>query len=109
LFTAILMKMGHSVVAATNGREALSALEKTAVDVALMDVQMPEMDGIQATAAIRASERSGTRRLPIIAMTAHAMRGDCERFLKSGMDGYISKPINTAELSQCLGRIEPRP
>ena len=105
LFTALLMKMGHSVVAAGNGLEALAALDRIAVDIALMDIQMPEMDGLQATAAIRARERSGTGRLPIIAMTAHAMRGDCERFLEAGMDGYIAKPINAAELFQCLEQV----
>ena len=109
LFTNVLMKMGHSVVSAVNGKEALSTLERTAVDVVLMDVQMPEMDGLQATAAIRAGERSGSRHLPIIAMTAHAMRGDCERFLEAGMDGYISKPIDTKALFQCLEKVVPKP
>jgi signal transduction histidine kinase/ActR/RegA family two-component response regulator len=107
LFTNLLKKMGHSVVSAVNGREALSTLQRTAVDVVLMDVQMPEMDGLQATAAIRAGERSGARRLPIIAMTAHAMRGDCERFLRAGMDGYVSKPIDTAALIRCLEKVVP--
>jgi len=105
LFTKVLKKMGHSVVTAVNGIDALATLERTEVDVALMDVQMPEMDGIQATAAIRAGERSSGRHLPIIAMTAHAMRGDCERFLQAGMDGYISKPIDTAALVRCLDRV----
>ena len=105
LFTNVLKKLGHSVVTAVNGRDALDTLQRTEVDVALMDVQMPEMDGIQATAAIRAGERSGSRHLPIVAMTAHAMRGDCERFLRAGMDGYISKPIDTAALIQCLERV----
>jgi len=107
LFTNVLKKMGHSVVSAVNGKDALAALQRTAVDVVLMDVQMPEMDGLQATAAIRASERPGARRLPIIAMTAHAMRGDCERFLQAGMDGYISKPIDTKALFQCLEKAVP--
>jgi signal transduction histidine kinase/ActR/RegA family two-component response regulator len=105
LFTRVLTKMGYAVVPACNGKEALATLQKTEVDVALMDIQMPEMDGLQATAAIRARERSGTRRLPVIAMTAHAMRGDCERFLQAGMDGYISKPIDAAALSQCLQKV----
>jgi signal transduction histidine kinase/ActR/RegA family two-component response regulator len=109
LFTNILKKMGHSVVSAVNGKEALAVLQRTEVDAVLMDVQMPEMDGIQATAAIRAGERSGTRHLPIIAMTAHAMRGDCERFLQAGMDAYISKPIDTAALIRCLERFAPQP
>jgi signal transduction histidine kinase/ActR/RegA family two-component response regulator len=114
LFTAMLSKMGHSVVAAGNGREALSVLEQTgteraAPDLALMDIQMPEMDGLQATAAIRAREHSSTRHLPIIAMTAHAMRGDRERFLQAGMDGYISKPVDAAELFRCLEALAPKP
>jgi CheY-like chemotaxis protein len=107
LFTRVLVKLGHSVVTAGNGKEALASLERTEVDAVLMDVQMPEMDGIQATAAIRAGERPGARHLPIIAMTAHAMRGDCERFLKAGMDGYISKPIDTAALIRCLDGVSP--
>jgi len=108
LFTNVLKKMGHSVVSAGNGLEALATLQRAEVDVALMDIQMPEMDGVQATAAIRAGELPGSRRLPIIAMTAHAMRGDCERFLQAGMDGYISKPIDTQSLLQCLEKVVPR-
>jgi len=109
LFTKVLKKMGHSVVTAVNGKDALATLERTKVDVALMDVQMPEMDGIQATAAIRAGERSSGHHLPIIAITAHAMRGDCERFLQAGMDGYISKPIDTAALIRCLEMVAHHP
>jgi len=109
LFTNVLKKMGHSVVTAVNGKDALATLQRTEVDAVLMDVQMPEMDGLQATAAIRAGERSGSRHLPIIAMTAHAMRGDCERFLQAGMDGYISKPIDTAALIRCLDRVAAAP
>jgi len=86
------------VVVAANGREALRALEREQFDMLLMDVQMPEMDGVATTASIRHKERQTIMRLPIIAMTAHAMRGDRERCLQAGMDGYISKPIRADEL-----------
>jgi PAS domain S-box-containing protein len=105
----LLQKRGHQVVVAGNGKEALAALEKQPFDVVLMDVQMPEMGGFEATAAIRQKEhqdRSGTprprRHLPVIAMTAHAMKGDRERCLEAGMDGYISKPIQATELYSAL-------
>lgn len=100
--TRILEKRAHSVIVATNGKDAVSLLEHTSVDLVLMDVQMPVMDGIQATILIREKERGGAARLPIIAMTAYAMRGDRERCLAAGMDGYLSKPINPAQLFQCL-------
>jgi two-component system sensor histidine kinase/response regulator len=99
----ILSNEGHSVEVAGNGREALAALERGPFDVLLMDVQMPEMDGFEATAAIRARERFTGARLPIVAMTAHAMAGDEERCLAAGMDGYVAKPVRKAEL---LGSIE---
>ena len=85
-----------------NGREALAALDRENFDVVLMDVQMPEMDGFDATAAIRAREQDTGRHLPIIAMTAHAMQGDRERCLAAGMDGYIAKPIQARELIDLL-------
>ena len=97
-------KKGHRVTIAGNGREALAALAKENFDVVLMDVQMPEMDGFEATAAIRARERETGSHLPIIAMTAYAMLGDQERCLKAGMDGYISKPLNFQELKDQLQR-----
>ena len=87
---------------AADGREALTAIEREEFDVVLMDVQMPEMDGLEATAAIRAKERNTSRHVPIIAMTAHAMRGDRERCLDQGMDGYISKPIVPRELLESI-------
>jgi CheY-like chemotaxis protein len=102
-------KAGHSVVVANNGREALEAWERERYDVVLMDVQMPEMDGLQATARIRSleEERRATHRTPIIAMTANAMKGDRERCLDAGMDGYISKPVKRetmfAEIARVLG------
>jgi two-component system sensor histidine kinase/response regulator len=98
LAVRLLEKRGYVVTVAADGRAALAALEKQSYDLILMDVQMPEMDGFQATAAIRASEESGGRRIPILAMTAHALKGDQERCIAAGMDGYVSKPIRTADL-----------
>ena len=105
LAVALLSGEGHEVVVANNGREAVAAVETGKFDVVLMDVQMPEMDGLEATAIIRRNEAArgsqGTReapRLPIIAMTAHALAGDRERCIDAGMDGYTSKPINADEL-----------
>jgi len=89
---------GHTVVVAGDGREALEALARQSFDVVLMDVQMPEMDGFEATAALRAGEEGTGRHTPVIALTAHAMKGDRERCLEAGMDGYIPKPIQPAEL-----------
>jgi signal transduction histidine kinase/CheY-like chemotaxis protein len=104
LAVRLLEKRGYIVSTAGNGREALTALEKQDFDVVLMDVQMPEMDGFEATAAIRQSERSTPRRIPIIAMTAHALKGDEERCVLAGMDAYISKPIRTNELFATIER-----
>ena len=94
----LLSKRGHEMTVANNGREALAAIERGAFDVVLMDVQMPEMGGLEATAAIRARERESGGHLRIVAMTAHAMNGDRERCLSAGMDGYLSKPIDPAML-----------
>jgi PAS domain S-box-containing protein len=97
----VLEKRGHTVVIVGNGREALAALDgpgQGAFDLILMDVQMPDMDGFEATAIIRARDRSSGTHLPIIAMTAHAMKGDEERCLAAGMDGYVSKPIQVERL-----------
>ena len=109
-----LTKEGHQVFVANNGQEAVAALESQAFDLVLMDVQMPEMDGLEATAAIRQGEKATGRRIPIIALTAHAMKGDRERFLTAGMDGYVAKPLRQAELwkviAQCLSpRAEDAP
>ena len=84
---------------------ALAELERARFDVVLMDVQMPLMDGVEATAAIRKEERSTGQHIPIIAMTAHAMLGDRQRFLASGMDGYVSKPIHTQELFTAIENV----
>ena len=100
----LLQKQGHTVVVATNGVEAVAALEREPFDLVLMDVQMPEMDGFEATAHIRRAEEGTGRHLPILAMTAHAMKGDRERCLLAGMDGYISKPIQPQELFQAIDR-----
>jgi two-component system sensor histidine kinase/response regulator len=109
----LLEKAGHNVVLAANGREVLDALGQVrppGFDLVLMDIQMPEMDGVEATTAIRDGEKSSGKHLPIVAMTANAMRGDRERYLDGGMDGYISKPINSrglfAEIKRCLAGIK---
>jgi len=112
LATRLLEKRGHRVAVATNGREALDALENESYDLIFMDVQMPEIDGIEATVAIREREKANGNHQPIIALTAHAMKGDEERCLNAGMDGYLSKPIRPQELDEILEkyvarRIEP--
>jgi signal transduction histidine kinase/CheY-like chemotaxis protein len=98
----ILQKHGHRVTVAGNGREAMEALLRDRFDAVLMDVQMPEMNGFEATAAIRRSERGTNRHVPIIAMTAHAMKGDREECLEAGMDAYLTKPIRVQELLEAL-------
>jgi len=90
----LLKRRGHRVTVASNGREALAALEREAFDLVLMDVQMPEMGGLEATVAIRERERTSGGHIRIVAMTAHAMNGDRERCLAAGMDGYLSKPVD---------------
>jgi signal transduction histidine kinase/DNA-binding response OmpR family regulator len=102
LATRLLEKRGHRVTIAANGREALEALEKESYDLVLMDLQMPEMDGFEATAAIRAKERNSGKHQMVIALTAHAMKGDRERCLAAGMDSYLSKPIRPQELDDVL-------
>ena len=102
-----LRKWGHSVVVAGNGREALERLEKEAFDLILMDVQMPEMGGLETTAVIREKEQGGAGHVPILAMTAHALKGDRERCLAVGMDGYISKPIRPQEMFRAIENLNP--
>jgi two-component system, sensor histidine kinase and response regulator len=113
LATRLLEKHGHEAVVANNGLEALAALDRESFDLVLMDVQMPEMGGFEAAAAIRLREASrggyspDRRHIPIIAMTAHAMQGDRERCLRAGMDYYVSKPVRAEELFGVIDRILP--
>ena len=100
----ILERLGHKVQVADNGKEAIR-LAQEHFDVILMDVQMPEMDGLEATTAIRVAEAGTGRHVPIVAMTAHAMKGDKERCLSAGMDGYLSKPIRIDELRQAMSAV----
>ena len=104
----LLELAGHHVVVAGNGHEALAALENQPFDVVLMHVQMPEMDGLEATAAIRAREKTTGKHIPIIAMTAHAMKGDREMCMTAGMDGYLSKPILAESLYEALDALVPQ-
>jgi signal transduction histidine kinase/DNA-binding response OmpR family regulator len=105
----LLQKRGYEVVLAGSGREVLAALEKQTFDLILMDVQMPEMDGFEATAAIREKEKATGTHVPIVAMTAHAMAGDRERCLAAGMDNYVSKPIRSQELFAAIAGFAPAP
>jgi signal transduction histidine kinase/CheY-like chemotaxis protein/ligand-binding sensor domain-containing protein len=97
-----LKKMGHTLVIAENGREALTKLSQESFDLVLMDVQMPELDGITATQLIREEEKSTGLHIPIVAMTAHAMTGDRERCKAAGMDGYVSKPVKASDLEAAI-------
>jgi CheY-like chemotaxis protein/HPt (histidine-containing phosphotransfer) domain-containing protein len=112
LVTKLLEKRGHKVVAVENGRAAVQAFDAErsgAFDVLLLDVQMPEMSGFEATQAIRDRERLTGAHVPIVALTAHAMHGDRERCLAAGMDAYLSKPIETAELIATVERFSAKP
>ncbi len=107
LATRLLEKRGHRVVMTANGREALAALEKESFDLVLMDVQMPEMGGLEATTVLREREKrkgDGIHQ-PVIALTAHAMKGDQERCQVAGMDGYLAKPIRPQELGGDPGNL----
>jgi two-component system, sensor histidine kinase len=101
----LLARLGHHVALAGNGREALEAMARERFDAVLMDVQMPEITGLEAAEAIRRSEAGSGRRVPIVALTAHAMKGDRERCIASGMDGYLAKPIRASELAGVLSGI----
>jgi two-component system sensor histidine kinase/response regulator len=105
LVVRLLEKQGHTTFVTNTGREALAALTQHAVDVVLMDVQMPDMDGLEATTHIRAQERSTGAHVPIIALTAYAMKGDRERCLAAGMDGYLAKPIHAQDLWAAIVRV----
>jgi two-component system sensor histidine kinase/response regulator len=106
LTVRLLEKRGHRVIVVGNGRDALEALDKESFDLVLMDVQMPEMDGLAATAALRKKEKEtgDGQRQTVIALTAHAMRGDYERCIAAGMDGYLTKPIRPQELDEMLAK-----
>ena len=108
LATRLLEKDGHTVTVVGNGRLAVDATLETTFDLALIDIQMPVMDGVQATKEIREIERSSGDHLPIIALTAHAMKGDREHFLSSGMDEYVSKPINIEGLNSAIEHVVVR-
>ena len=106
----ILQRLGHHVVVAADGHAALAMLERLgrgAFDLVLMDLQMPVMGGLEATAAIRDAERASGTHLPIVALTAHAMHGDRERYLEAGMDGYVTKPIDGVELTRVIDQLVP--
>jgi CheY-like chemotaxis protein/HPt (histidine-containing phosphotransfer) domain-containing protein len=113
LVCGLLVRQGHRVTAVGNGREAMAAVETGRFDLLLLDVQMPEIDGLQVAAAIRGREQQNGGHLPIIAMTAHAMPGDREACLRAGMDGYVSKPIRLRALVEsidaALSRNKPAP
>ena len=100
----LLEKRGHHVTVVGNGREAVKTMEKRSFDLVLMDVQMPEMDGLDATRLLRERERSTSTRQAVVAMTALVMKGDQERCMAAGMDGYLTKPIRTQELDEVLDR-----
>ena len=108
LLERMLQRRGHSVVMVSNGREAVEALMRQKFDIVLLDIQMPEMSGLEATAAIRTREQEEQQRsgvaahIPIVAVTANAMKGDRERFLAAGMDFYIAKPVHPEELFEAV-------
>jgi signal transduction histidine kinase/CheY-like chemotaxis protein len=109
LVVKLMEKQGHSLVVTGNGREALAALERGEFDLVLMDVQMPEMGGFEATGCIREREKSTGGHIPIIAMTAHALKGDRERCLEAGMDTYVSKPVQSRLLFEAIESMHPSP
>ncbi|MBU1041503.1 MAG: PAS domain S-box protein [Proteobacteria bacterium] len=106
----MLQRMGHSVLAVANGRDAVREFKAGMFDAILMDIQMPEMDGVEATRTIRSDATLGDRaQTPIIALTAYAMEGDREKFLAAGMDDYVTKPVSQSELLRALGKVNRRP
>jgi signal transduction histidine kinase/CheY-like chemotaxis protein len=109
LVVRVLAKMGHACVVANNGKEALALASSQKFDLLFMDVQMPELDGLAATMAIRENEKSTGEHLPIVAMTAYAMKGDRERCLQAGMDGYIAKPVRFSDIEATLNSLTAGP
>jgi two-component system sensor histidine kinase/response regulator len=105
LAVRLLEKRGHSVLVADDGQEALALFETHAIDLILMDLQMPKMGGIEATRAIRESGRNGCARTPIVAMTACALASDRQRCLEAGMNGYLSKPVRATELYEVIDNL----
>lgn len=105
LIVNLLSRHGHQVVVAEDGREALDAHAKQHFDVILMDIQMPELDGFETTAAIRTREMVTGEHIHIVALTAHAMRGDRERCIAAGMDGYLTKPVKPNELYDAIDAV----
>ena len=101
----LLEKWGHKVAAAGNGREALEAMDRVHFDLAVMDVDMPVMDGLQAVRELREKEKTTGAHLPVIALTAHAMKGDKERCLAAGMDAYVPKPVQVKELYDAIEQL----
>lgn len=100
----LLEKRGHLIVLATDGLEALIAFKKQDCDLVLMDVQMPKMDGMEATRRIREMERGTGKHQPVMALTAHAIKGDLESCIAAGMDGSLTKPIRPSELDELLAK-----
>ncbi len=105
LAVRLLQKQGHSSIVANNGREAVETWARQPFDAILMDMMMPEMDGLEATITIRAREKTTGTHIPIIAITANAMSGDRDKCLAAGMDDYISKPVDIAKLYEALNRL----
>jgi CheY-like chemotaxis protein/HPt (histidine-containing phosphotransfer) domain-containing protein len=105
LAIGLMGKHGHTVTAVQSGRQALDAIEHNEFDLVLMDIQMPELDGLSTTRQIRERERATGRHLPIVAMTAHALKGDREQCLSAGMDGYVTKPVRARELFDAIAEV----
>ncbi len=104
----LLTRLGHSVLTVRNGRQAVEAVEENEFDLVFMDLQMPEMDGLEATLRIRALETAGQTRTPIVALTAHAIKGSRERYLEAGMDDYVTKPVRRQDLASAIERVMRR-
>jgi CheY-like chemotaxis protein len=107
VITRLLQLRGHKVTIVADGRKAIDAVAANAFDVVFMDVQMPELDGLEATREIRKREAGTPRRIPIVALTAHAMKSDMDRCLETGMDRYLTKPIDPKELDAVLTLYSP--